>query len=688
MRKYQKFSTLIISILVVAASLSFSLRALAATPTLSLASTGDGDSIQINATGDPNQGVLLYYTKADSSANLSSIGTTNSSGNLSIIVSTATYGVASNTPVHVIINGKQSSNIAWPYIAAGSTISLNQTSVVLQLNQTAAITTYNNGTNLLYLSNNSNPSIANVTMSGSSVSITGINYGSTIITICSQSSVSTCASAHVTVRNTSSLPILFSQNSPLVAAGQNVLISVYGGTGAYTIFTNSNANNIQSVINSNVVTLSTSGTSGASAITVCSTDMSSCGIINANISSASSAGMKLDKNVSTLGIGQSTNIVITGGVSGTYSIYSNTNPNAVQANVTSDMLTLSGLSNGLSVITICSSVGNCSAITATVSSAGSRGPIALSQNNLWVSIGQTFGITISGGSAPYSISDISNNNISAVINDNVLNITGAYPGLTSLNICSAGGACTGFSAMVNGNGVYPSISLSKNNITIDAGSTDYVIASGNGGYYAASNTNPNIATIVITNNSVAITAIKAGGTMVAICQNGGQCTNLTISVNNVITSTPTPTIEIPTAITAPGSTNASVPKYADNTLLRDQEGRIYIIRKNTKQRIASLAELKKYAGKEIIKVLDSIINQIPDTVVSIKFKFTKTLAFGAISNDVKELQKLLTANGFYKDQINGKFLSSTVAAVRKYQKSKGIKQTGNVGQLTMDALNK
>ncbi len=72
----------------------------------------------------------------------------------------------------------------------------------------------------------------------------------------------------------------------------------------------------------------------------------------------------------------------------------------------------------------------------------------------------------------------------------------------------------------------------------------------------------------------------------------------------------------------------------------------------------------------------------------VKYKFTKTLVYGNSGKDVIELQQLLTALGFYKDKIDGKFLTSTVTAVKQYQKSQGIKQTGNIGPLTMAALNK
>lgn len=49
-------------------------------------------------------------------------------------------------------------------------------------------------------------------------------------------------------------------------------------------------------------------------------------------------------------------------------------------------------------------------------------------------------------------------------------------------------------------------------------------------------------------------------------------------------------------------------KYADGTLLRGSNGRTYIVVGGKLKYISSVAELAKYAGKEIVKVDSSVIN--------------------------------------------------------------------------------
>ena len=56
--------------------------------------------------------------------------------------------------------------------------------------------------------------------------------------------------------------------------------------------------------------------------------------------------------------------------------------------------------------------------------------------------------------------------------------------------------------------------------------------------------------------------------------------------------------------------------------------------------------------------------------------------------DVMELQKRLSAFGYFTGDATGYFGSATAAAVKKFQTANGIEATGYVGSLTRAALNK
>ena len=54
---------------------------------------------------------------------------------------------------------------------------------------------------------------------------------------------------------------------------------------------------------------------------------------------------------------------------------------------------------------------------------------------------------------------------------------------------------------------------------------------------------------------------------------------------------------------------AGVKEYADGSLLRGGDGKIFVIEKGQKRHIPSLKELQKYAGKHIFDVSDTILAQ-------------------------------------------------------------------------------
>ena len=64
----------------------------------------------------------------------------------------------------------------------------------------------------------------------------------------------------------------------------------------------------------------------------------------------------------------------------------------------------------------------------------------------------------------------------------------------------------------------------------------------------------------------------------------------------------------------------------------------------------------------------------------------KTISCGSSGDDVRKLQKRLNEEG-YTLAVDGQFGSKTQAAVRDYQKKKGLSVDGIVGKNTWGALN-
>jgi ferredoxin len=540
---------LFLSTALLAAVACFSLAgpARAATPTLSLSTTGSGDNVEIDVVGDHGYNVLMYYQKTDGTSNLIYLGSTNSSGVFSTTISTAAYSISPSALVYVNVNNQQSNSVAWPYnTTTGGAITFSQTGSVLTVGKAIALTVNNAGSNTLYLLNNTNPQVANVSISSGQVNITANTYGQTVVTVCVLGTTTNCASNYVTVQNSGAQVLTFSQSNLTVAYGQSSTVTILNGTtgtsgtGNYTILNNSNPSIIQATISNSTITLTAQGNNGSASLTVCSTDMSSCGIINASAGNTSSSGLIFSQTTPSLLIGQTLNIPMSGGGS-TYNVSTNSNTNVVAASITStNNLTLVGNGVGSAVITVCSSSGNCGSVTATVSYATS-GPITLSQNNLWLQVGQAASVAISGGTMPYSLLNTASSStiVQSSLNTNILTLTGVAAGSSSLSVCSAGGACVQLSILVNGISSSGQLTFSNNNLSLLVGSSATVSLYGNGGYYISNTTNQNVATITLSGSQVSISALTAGSANATLCQTGGQCGVIYVSVtSNTPTATP------------------------------------------------------------------------------------------------------------------------------------------------------
>jgi len=772
------YGVLLVSII----SLSFGFIDLvsAITPSLSL-STGTGDNVTINVTGDPNASVLLGYTKAGEGLQLPILGNTNSTGYFSSTISSGSYGISSGSSVYVRVNGQQSSTVSWPSVSTSQgSLVLSSTGVVLAVGQSSIVTANNNS---LYLSNNSNSQVANVNISGSQITITGNTNGTTTATVCAQGG-SSCSSIYVTVQSTGTQSLSFSQSNITISSGQTVPVTISGGTGLYMISNNPNSNIVQASLSGSILNLSTTSTSGTSSITICSTNMAACGIVNVTIGATSSASLSFSQNNPVLSLGQTTSVVLSGGGSNSYYVSSNSNNNTVQTTLSSNILTLHGLSSGSSIITVCSSVNSCNTLTATVNYVSTGGSISLSQNSLSLSVGQTVSITVTGGDAPYNLPSNGGSTFTAVLNGNILNITGNSSGSATIPVCSSGGGCINLSVSVGGTGSLQPV-LSKSSISLEKGQSGTVSITNTGSFYVSNNSNQNIASVSVSGSTITISALNGGTSSANICQSGGQCTVLSITVSNpsstgniTVKSTSFLSFSDRDPIVGVGKTSKvaisggsgtysivynSNPSIANMSISGNDlnlsglvagtsvvvvcsssgnacgavsvtVGSVVAVVDSVKINPSSVS-LK--VGKASIAILSGgngsyslgnydkglviatavrksllIIGRSIGTAsipvcsagkcsnlyvtvsrsaapsVSVnKYLFKSPMSYGDSGDEIEELQKRLSSEGFYKSTITGKFDSITLSAVRSYQSSKGIRQTGNVGEETMKALN-
>lgn len=163
-------------------------------------------------------------------------------------------------------------------------ISLSPSTVNLAAGSTSTVVI--SGTGNYYISSNTNSSVASAYISGNSLIISGVAYGTNTITVCQ--SYGQCASVYVSVTSGGSvvIPITFSQANPTLNVGQNLSISIYGGSGgSYYVAYNSNSSSVLTTINGSTITLKGLANS-ATVVVVCSTS-NTCGAITAMVGQSS-----------------------------------------------------------------------------------------------------------------------------------------------------------------------------------------------------------------------------------------------------------------------------------------------------------------------------------------------------------------------------------------------------------------
>ncbi len=593
----------------------------AATPIFSAFYQNNGDYVQVNiSSADPNYPVILNY-----SSQMRSLGTTDSSGNYTVTISTSQYNITPGSIVYASVNGKNSNSLQWPYTSTSSSnyFYLTPSSLSLSSGQSSIVTASISGS--FYLSSNSNPSVASASFNGSQITVTaGTVSGSTNMTICSTTNNANCQTLSINVSGyNSSGTLIFSQNNLSVPLGQTANISVSGGTGIYAVTNNTNPTAIQATISGSSISLYAGSIVGSATITVCSTNMSSCGTINASsVNSSNYSTLIFSQTNPTLSINQVSVITITGGIA-PYSISSNSNSSVVQASISGNALTLTGVASGSSIISVCSSTNACSSVTVNVNTYS--GTITFSQSSINISINQISNISIYG-SGNYYVSSNNNPSVaSAIINGSAISITGLSNGTDNIGVCSSNSQCGTLYITVSGsttNNTNSSLTLTQ--VLSTGQGINLMLSGGSAPYSISSNSNSDVSSATINSgNILTLVGLKAGSSSITICSSGSSlCSTIPVMVVGGI----------------------QVSSYGNSNSSGNQNQNKYI--------------------------------------------FTQFIGYKSKGEEVTKLQEMLTKKGYYNGPVTGTFGDLTMEAVKKFQSENGISPVGYVGPSTRSALNK
>ena len=183
------------------------------TPTLSVTSQGSGNA-QINVSNAPSNAQIDYYYRKQGetiwSTTITNIGRTDYSGYFSQIVSLGNDWSNGATEQYVNIGGLSSSIITvngGGYTGCSAygcynSLTFSPSSPTVNVGQSQYVSIYNSGSSYsgnYYISTNSNSSVVDASISGTSLYLYGRTTGSTSITVCQSNYTSTCGTVYVTV---------------------------------------------------------------------------------------------------------------------------------------------------------------------------------------------------------------------------------------------------------------------------------------------------------------------------------------------------------------------------------------------------------------------------------------------------------------------------------------------------------
>ena len=215
------------------------------------------------------------------------------------------------------------------FVGKAKAATLSQTSVYLTAGQSSTVYAYNVSTSI-YLSNNTNNSVATVSISGTSINIYAITTGTTNATICEYNNGS-CNNIYITVSGGSSSGNLsLSQTNLSLTVGQTSTVTAYNSYSYGTIYVSSNSNSNVATAYVSGNTISIYGNSyGTASIMVCQNNNTTyCGTIYVNVTGGyvnSTAGSG-NLNLSSLTLPVGGAATINSSNSASLTVSSNSNP--------------------------------------------------------------------------------------------------------------------------------------------------------------------------------------------------------------------------------------------------------------------------------------------------------------------------------------------------------------------------
>ena len=387
-------------------------------------------------------------------------------------------------------------------------LTLERNAVELNPDDTAEVSITNgNGNYTLQVADNSK---ATATIVGNKVRIEGKAAGTTKVTV--KDSQNKTAEITVTVR---ARALTLERTTLTINAGTTAEVAITAGNGNYTLQVADNSKATATIVGNKVrIEAKAAGTTKV----IVKDGQNKTAEITVTVNAFS---LSLERTTLTINAGTTAEVAITAG-NGNYTVQVADNSKAT-ATIVGDKVRIEGKAAGTTKVTVKDSQNKTAEIIVTVKPRG----LSLERTALTINAGTTAEVAIFSGNGGYTVQVADNSKATATIVGNKVRIEGKAAGTTKVIVKDSQNKTAEITVTIN-----PfNLSLERNALTINAGTTaEVAIFSGNGGYTVQVADNSK-ATATIVGNKVRIEGKAAGTTKVTVKDSQNKTAEISVTVS-------------------------------------------------------------------------------------------------------------------------------------------------------------
>ena len=380
----------------------------------------------------------------------------------------------------------------------------------VEVNADAAVEvaiTAGNGNYTIQVADNSK---ATATIVGDKVRIEGKAAGTTKVTV--KDSQNKTAEITVTVKPHG---LSLERTALTINAGTTAEVAIFSGNGGYTVQVADNSKVTASVVNNKVRIEGKAA--GTTKVTV-KDSQNKTAEITVTVNAFS---LTLERNAVELNPDDTAEVSITNG-NGNYTLQVADNSKAT-ATIAGDKVRIEGKAAGTTKVIVKDSQNKTAEITVTVNAFS----LTLERTTLTINAGTTAEVAITAGNGNYTLQVADNSKVTASVVNNKVRIEAKAAGTTKVTVKDSQNKTAEITVTIN-----PfNLSLERNALTINAGTTaEVAIFSGTGGYTVQVADNSK-ATATIVDNKVRITGVGAGTTKVTVKDSQNKTAEISVTVS-------------------------------------------------------------------------------------------------------------------------------------------------------------